>query len=54
MKKGITQDTYGSIDVLEFRDVAEPRVGEQDVLVAPQAIQYVVEGRGRGKVAITI
>ena len=35
--KGITQDTYGSTDVLEFRDVAEPRVGERDVLVQVKA-----------------
>ncbi|MDH5314161.1 MAG: NAD(P)-dependent alcohol dehydrogenase [Actinomycetota bacterium] len=31
--KAITQDRYGSTDVLEFRDVAEPVVGEKDVLV---------------------
>lgn len=31
--KAIVQDRYGSADVLEFRDIAEPIVGENDVLV---------------------
>ncbi len=35
--KAITQDTYGSTDVLEFRDVAEPGVGQHDVLVQVRA-----------------
>ena len=35
--KAITQDRYGSTDVLEFRDVAVPQVGEKDVLVQVRA-----------------
>jgi NADPH:quinone reductase-like Zn-dependent oxidoreductase len=35
--KAITQDRYGSTDVLEFKDVAQPRVGEKDVLVQVKA-----------------
>jgi len=31
--KAITQDRYGEADVLEFRDVEEPVVGENDVLI---------------------
>jgi NADPH:quinone reductase-like Zn-dependent oxidoreductase len=31
--KAVVQDTYGSADVLELRDVEDPVVGEQDVLV---------------------
>jgi NADPH:quinone reductase-like Zn-dependent oxidoreductase len=31
--KAIVQDRYGSADVLEFRDIEEPVVGENDVLV---------------------
>jgi len=31
--KAIAQDRYGSADVLEFRDIEEPVVGENDVLV---------------------
>jgi NADPH:quinone reductase-like Zn-dependent oxidoreductase len=31
--KAITQDTYGSTDVLEFMDVEAPKIGESDVLV---------------------
>ena len=31
--KAIVQDRYGSADVLEFRDIEEPVVGEDDVLV---------------------
>jgi len=31
--KAIVQDRYGSADVLEFRDIEEPTVGENDVLV---------------------
>jgi NADPH:quinone reductase-like Zn-dependent oxidoreductase len=35
--KAIVQDRYGSADVLEFRDIEEPVVGENDVLVRVQA-----------------
>ena len=35
--KGIVQDKYGSADVLEFRDIEEPVVGENDVLVRVRA-----------------
>ena len=35
--KAIVQDRYGSADVLEFRDIDEPKVGEDDVLVRMQA-----------------
>ena len=35
--KAIAQDTYGSTDVLEFRDVADPMVGDNDVLVQVKA-----------------
>jgi NADPH:quinone reductase-like Zn-dependent oxidoreductase len=35
--KAIAQDTYGSADVLEFRDVDEPEVGKNDVLVLVKA-----------------
>ncbi|HET9249285.1 MAG TPA: NAD(P)-dependent alcohol dehydrogenase [Actinomycetota bacterium] len=35
--KGIVQDEYGSADVLEFRDIEEPAVGEGDVLVRVRA-----------------
>ncbi len=35
--KAITQDTYGSPDVLEFTDVAMPDVGEDQVLVSVRA-----------------
>jgi NADPH:quinone reductase-like Zn-dependent oxidoreductase len=35
--KAIVQDRYGSADVLEFRDIEDPVVGEDDVLVAVQA-----------------
>jgi NADPH:quinone reductase-like Zn-dependent oxidoreductase len=35
--KGITQERYGSADVLEFRDVQEPEVGPDDVLVRVRA-----------------
>ena len=31
--KAIVQDTYGSADVLEVRDIAPPSIGEEDVLV---------------------
>jgi NADPH:quinone reductase-like Zn-dependent oxidoreductase len=35
--KAIVQDRYGSADVLEFRDIEDPVVGENDVLVRVQA-----------------
>jgi NADPH:quinone reductase-like Zn-dependent oxidoreductase len=35
--KSIVQDRYGSADVLEFRDIEEPVIGENDVLVRVQA-----------------
>jgi NADPH:quinone reductase-like Zn-dependent oxidoreductase len=35
--KAITQDTYGSTDVLQFMDVEAPKIGESDVLVEVKA-----------------
>ena len=35
--KAITQETYGSADVLELRDIDDPVVGEKDVLVRVHA-----------------
>jgi NADPH:quinone reductase-like Zn-dependent oxidoreductase len=35
--KAIVQDRYGEADVLELRDVEEPRVGEQDALIRVRA-----------------
>jgi NADPH:quinone reductase-like Zn-dependent oxidoreductase len=35
--KAIAQDTYGTADVLEFRDIEDPAVGENDVLVRVHA-----------------
>ncbi len=35
--KAIVQDRYGSADVLEFRDIEEPMVGENDVLLRVHA-----------------
>jgi NADPH:quinone reductase-like Zn-dependent oxidoreductase len=35
--KAIVQDRYGSADVLEFRDIEQPTVGENDVLVRVHA-----------------
>jgi NADPH:quinone reductase-like Zn-dependent oxidoreductase len=35
--KAIVQDRYGSADVLEFRDIEEPTVGENEVLVRVHA-----------------
>jgi NADPH:quinone reductase-like Zn-dependent oxidoreductase len=49
--KAIVQDTYGSADVLALRDVDEPVVGEQDVLVRVHAagcgpdVWHVMTGR---------
>lgn len=31
--KAIVQDTYGSADILDFREVAKPSIGDHDVLV---------------------
>lgn len=41
--KAIVQDTYGSADVLEFRDVPPPSIGDDEVLV-----QVVAAGVDRG------
>jgi NADPH:quinone reductase-like Zn-dependent oxidoreductase len=35
--KAIVQDTYGSADVLEFRDIEDPVTGEDDVLIRVRA-----------------
>ena len=35
--KAIVQDTYGSADVLELRDIDRPVVGDDDVLVRVHA-----------------
>ena len=35
--KAIAQDAYGTADVLEFRDIEEPAIGENDVLVRVHA-----------------
>ena len=35
--KAIVQDRYGTADVLEFRDIEEPAVGDDDVLVRVRA-----------------
>ncbi len=35
--KAITQDTYGSADVLEFKDVDAPTIGDDDVLLQVKA-----------------
>lgn len=35
--KGIVQDRYGSADVLEFRDIDDPVVGEDEILVRVKA-----------------
>ena len=35
--KAITQETYGSADVLELRDIDDPVVGEKDVLIRVHA-----------------
>ncbi len=35
--KAITQDTYGSTDVLEFRDLPAPVIGDDDVLLQVRA-----------------
>jgi NADPH:quinone reductase-like Zn-dependent oxidoreductase len=35
--KAIVQDAYGSTDVLEFRDIDKPEIGEDEVLVRVRA-----------------
>jgi NADPH:quinone reductase-like Zn-dependent oxidoreductase len=35
--KAIVQDRYGSADVLEFRDIEDPKIGEDEVLVRVHA-----------------
>ena len=35
--KAIVQDTYGSPDVLEFRDIDKPEIGDDEVLVQVHA-----------------
>src|SRR5437867_2031112 len=35
--KGIVQDRYGSADVLDLRDVEDPVIGEDEVLVRVRA-----------------
>jgi hypothetical protein len=37
LDEAITQDRYGSADVLEFRDIEDPVVGDDDVLVRVRA-----------------
>ena len=44
--KAIVQDGFGSADVLEFRDIEDPVIGEDEVLVRVQAA-----GCGPGRVA---
>jgi NADPH:quinone reductase-like Zn-dependent oxidoreductase len=49
--KAIVQDRYGSADVLEFRDIELPAVGENDVLVRVHAagsgpdVWHIMEGK---------
>ncbi|HYZ12404.1 MAG TPA: NAD(P)-dependent alcohol dehydrogenase [Actinomycetota bacterium] len=49
--KGIVQDEYGSADVLEFRDIPVPIVGENDVLIRVHAagcgpdVWHIMEGK---------
>jgi len=35
--KAIVQDTYGSADVLELRDIAKPEIGDEEVLIRVHA-----------------
>lgn len=35
--KAIVQDTYGSVDVLQLREIAKPTIGEHDVLLRVRA-----------------
>ena len=41
--KAVVQDTYGCARVLEFRDIAPPSIGDEDVLV-----RVVAAGVDRG------
>jgi NADPH:quinone reductase-like Zn-dependent oxidoreductase len=49
--KAIVQDRYGSVDVLEFRDIEVPKVGENEVLVRVHAagsgpdVWHIMEGK---------
>lgn len=49
--KAIIQERYGSVDVLTLRDIEEPRVGDDDVLVRVRAasvhpdVWHVMKGR---------
>ena len=49
--KAIVQDRFGSADVLELRDVPDPVVGDNDVLVQVQAagcgpdVWHLMEGK---------
>ena len=49
--KAIVQDTYGSADVLQLRDIERPTVGEHDVLFAVEAagvdrsVWHIMTGR---------
>jgi NADPH:quinone reductase-like Zn-dependent oxidoreductase len=45
--KAITQDRYGSADVLEFRDIEDPVVGDDDVLVRVRAAGCGPDEAGR-------
>ena len=35
--KAVAQDTYGSPDVLELRDIDKPEIGDDEVLVRVRA-----------------
>jgi len=35
--KAVVQDAYGSVDVLELREIEKPLVGDDDVLVRVHA-----------------
>jgi NADPH:quinone reductase-like Zn-dependent oxidoreductase len=37
LMKAIVQDTYGSADVLELREIDEPAIGDDDVLARVRA-----------------
>ncbi len=48
--KAIVQDTYGSPDVLELRDIDKT----YPLSKVPDAIRYLQEGDAKGKVVITV
>jgi len=62
--KAIVQDTVGSADALELREIDAPEIGDGRVTPvidrtyplseAPEAIRYLAEGHARGKVVITV